>query len=59
MDDIIKERRAKVIKVISGYSDMKMVEKTESAFANDLLVFTRNEKAVKHNLEVWCKARRK
>uniref|UniRef100_A0A1Y1M3Z3 Reverse transcriptase domain-containing protein n=1 Tax=Photinus pyralis TaxID=7054 RepID=A0A1Y1M3Z3_PHOPY len=56
MDDIIKEVKGKTRKLNVGYRNLVTVELAESAFADDLMIFAKNERDLQNNLDIWSKA---
>lgn len=42
-----------------GYYNMKSIDWSESAFAYDLMVYAKNVKDLKRNLEIWDRKRTK
>lgn len=53
LDDVIKETKSKTRKLQVGYRNMKIVELVECAFADDLMIYGKNEKELQMNLEIW------
>lgn len=56
MDDAIKEVKDHVKKLNVGYRNMEQIQIAECAFADDLVVFAKNEKDLQNNLDIWEKA---
>lgn len=56
MDDILKETKEKVKKLLVGYRNMERVTISECAFADDLVIFAKSEQDLQHSLDVWKKA---
>lgn len=53
MDDIIKEAQKSTKKAHIGYNNLKAVNLSECAFADDLLICANRESDLQHNLNVW------
>lgn len=53
MDEVIKETRGRTSKLFVGYRNMEPVWISECAFADDLVVFAKNETELKKNLNIW------
>lgn len=59
MDDVIKEVKEKVRKHSVGYRNMEHIQISECAFADDLVVYAKNEKDLQTNLDIWKTALQK
>ncbi|XP_030757968.1 uncharacterized protein LOC115883710 [Sitophilus oryzae] len=53
MDDVMKETRRETSKLLVGYQNMQPVWINECAFADDIVIFARNETELKRNLNTW------
>ena len=53
LDEAIKQTREATSKMYIGHRHMQPVYISECAFADDLVVFGKNEKELQKNLEVW------
>ena len=53
MDDMIKDTRAKTKKLQVGHYNLKPVEISECAFADDLMVSANSEKDLQENINIW------
>ncbi|XP_072389543.1 uncharacterized protein [Diabrotica undecimpunctata] len=55
LDDVIKNTREETSRIFVGHGNLEMKQIAECAFADDLVVFGRNEDALKRNLQIWRK----
>lgn len=53
LDDAIKDLKNQTKKLHVGYRNMQVVEIAECAFADDLIVFAKNEQDLQTNLNLW------
>ncbi|XP_072379244.1 uncharacterized protein [Diabrotica undecimpunctata] len=53
LDDVMKETREETSRIFVGHRNLEMIQIAECAFAYDLVVFGRNEDALKRNLQIW------
>lgn len=53
MDEILKECTKRTKKFQVGYKNMKMVEISECAFVDDIIVITGQKKDLQRNMEIW------
>lgn len=56
IEDVIKKVKAKVKQIQVGYRYIKIVDFSELAFDNDLVLFARNKNELKNNLVVGKKS---
>ena len=56
MDNVIKDTKKKIKKLRVGYRNMKMMEISTCAFADDLAIFAESEQDLRYNLETWKRA---
>lgn len=59
MDDVLKEVKGKVNKLPVGYRNMEIMTISDCAFADDIVIFAKNEIDLQQNLEIWNKSLRK
>lgn len=53
LDDVAKEVKGHIKKLHVGYRYMEPIFITECAFADDLMIWAKNEKELQENLETW------
>ncbi|XP_072378047.1 uncharacterized protein [Diabrotica undecimpunctata] len=53
LDDVMKETREETSRIFVGHTNLEMIQIAECAFADDLVVFGRNEDTLKRNLQIW------
>lgn len=53
LDDVLKEIKSERKKIQVGYRNMQIVEIAESAFADDLVIYAKNEEDLQTNLDIW------
>ena len=59
MDDNIKECKQRTKATIVGYRNLKTVEITECAFADDIVLIANSERNLQENLTVWSEVLKK
>lgn len=58
LDDITKEVKDKVKKLLIGYWNMEPIYLSQCSFADDLMICAKNEDELQKNLEIWHTALR-
>lgn len=53
MDEVIRETRKRTSSLSVGYRNLEPIRISECAFADDLVIFARNENELRSNLRIW------
>ncbi|XP_072401546.1 uncharacterized protein [Diabrotica undecimpunctata] len=53
LDDVMKETREETSRIFVEHRNLEMIQIAECAFSDDLVIFGRNEDALKRNLQIW------